>query len=83
MFVQVSLEIPDELAAQAKAQGIPVERYVQDLLQRAVPRAAPPERKRTVEEFHAWLEEFAQFSDKIPVLSDEAISREAIYENRD
>ncbi len=78
--MQVTLDIPDEVAAQAKARGIPLDAYVLGLVEQAAPK--PAQRKRTVEEFHAWLEEFTQYSDKMPLLSDEAISREAIYEDR-
>lgn len=82
--MQVTLTIPDELVAQAKARGIPVEVYLRDLLEQAAPKElGSPARNRTVEEFHAWLEEFTQYSDKMPLLSDEAISRETIYDDRD
>jgi hypothetical protein len=50
------------------------------LIEQAVPH--PGKRKRTVEEFHAWLGEFTQYSEKLPVLPDEALSREAIYDDR-
>ena len=78
--MQVTLEIPDKVAAQASAQGVPLDVYVLGLIEQAAPQ--PAKRKRTVEEFHAWLEEFTQYSDKLPLLSDEAISREAIYDDR-
>jgi hypothetical protein len=78
--MQVTLTIPDELAAQAKDRGVPLDVYVLGLIGQASPQ--PAKRKRTVEEFHAWLEEFTQYSAKMPLLSDEAISRQAIYEDR-
>jgi len=78
--MQVTLSIPDEVAAQARDRGVPVDEYVLGLVQQAVPH--PAERKRTVEEFHAWLEEFTQYSDKMPALSDNALSRETIYDDR-
>ena len=84
MQVQVTLTIPNELAAQANARGVPLEVYVQDLIDQATPKAPDSStRRRTVGEFHAWLEEFTQYSGKMPLLSDEAISREVIYEDRD
>ena len=78
--MQVTLTIPDELAAQAKDRGIPLDVYVLGLIEQAAPQ--PHKRKRTAEEFHAWLGEFTQYTEKMPLLSDEAISREAIYEDR-
>lgn len=78
--MQVTLTIPDDLAAQAKERGIPLDAYVLGLIEQAAP--SPLKRERTVEEFHAWLEEFTQYSAKMPLLSGEAISRGAIYEDR-
>ena len=78
--MQVTLTIPDEVAAQARERGVPLDAYVLGLIEQAVPH--PAKQKRTVEEFHAWLKEFTQYSGKMPVLPDEALSREAIYEDR-
>ncbi len=78
--MQVTLTIPDEVAAQARDRGVPLDEYVLGLIEQAVPH--PAKRKRTVEEFHAWLEEYTQYSEKMPVLPDEALSREAIYDDR-
>jgi post-segregation antitoxin (ccd killing protein) len=78
--VQVTLTIPDEVAAQARDRGVPLDEYVLGLIEQAVPHSV--KRKRTLEEFHAWLEEFTQYSEKMPVLPNEALSREAIYDDR-
>jgi post-segregation antitoxin (ccd killing protein) len=78
--MEISVKIPDELIAQAKARGLRVEAYIEELLARqleAQPQAAP--RARTPEEIRAWLDSLAQFSDKIPPLP-ETISREWIYQ---
>ncbi len=78
--MEISVKIPDELIAQAKARGLRVEAYVEELLARqleARPQAAP--QARTPEEIRAWLDSLAQFSDKIPPLP-ETISREWIYQ---
>ncbi len=78
--MEISVKIPDELIAQAKARGLRVEAYVEELLARqleARPQEAP--RARTPEEIRAWLDSLAQFSDKIPPLP-ETISREWIYQ---
>jgi hypothetical protein len=79
----VTVNIPDELAAQAKARGLSLEDYVQQILTQQlavrVSEARPP---RTAEEIRAWLDSLAQFSDKIPALPD-TISREWIYQDHD
>jgi hypothetical protein len=38
---------------------------------------------RTREQFHAWLDQFTAYSDKIPQLPDETFSREMIYREQD
>jgi len=75
----VTVNIPDELAVQAKARGLSLEAYVQEILAQQLathPLEARP--SRTLEEIRAWLDSLAQFSDKIPTLP-ETISREWIY----
>jgi hypothetical protein len=78
----VTVNIPDELAAQAKARGLSLEAYVQEIL---VQQLAPPQQTqqpRTQEEIRVWLDSLAQFSDKIPPLP-ETISREWLYQDHD
>jgi hypothetical protein len=43
--------------------------------------AAPARPNRTREHFHAWLDQFASYSDKIPSMPGETFSREMIYED--
>ena len=84
--MQVTVDIPDEVAAQAKVRGVAVEAYVQSLLkQAALPLLVEPcERPRhTPEETRAWLDELAQFSDEIPPMPGETFSREMIYQDHD
>lgn len=79
MVLNLRINVPEELASRAKARGISVEAYIQEILERQV--AAPPGwRGRTVEDINAWLESLAQFSDKIPPLP-EVISREWLYQD--
>ncbi|HLJ26535.1 MAG TPA: hypothetical protein VKY85_07480 [Candidatus Angelobacter sp.] len=79
----VTVNIPDELAAQAKARGLSLEAYVQEILARQL-AAHPVEtpQSRTPEQIRAWLDSLAQFSDRIPPLP-ETISREWIYQDHD
>jgi hypothetical protein len=79
--MEITVKIPDELVAQAKARGLRVEVYIEELLAqqlRARPSGSQPQ-PRSPEEIRAWLDALAQFSDKIPPLP-EATSREWIYQ---
>jgi hypothetical protein len=79
----VTVNIPDELAAQAKARGLSPEAYVQEILVRQFAvRASEPRQPRTTDEIRAWLDSLAQFSDKIPALPG-TISRAWIFQNHD
>lgn len=79
----VTVNIPDEIAAQAKARGLSPESYVQEILaQQLTIQATETKRPRTQEEIRAWLDSLAQFSDKIPPLP-ETISRDWIYQDHD
>ncbi len=81
--MKVTLKIPDEIAALAKARGLPVEAYIEEILARQLgPQPAGNGQQRTRVEIRAWLDSLAQFSDKIPPLP-ETISREWIYQEHD
>lgn len=82
--MQVTVNIPDEIAAQARLRGQSPESFVSGLVGDAVrsaPAARPPaEPKMTMEEF---LRVMAANSDKIPQLPDEAFTRESFYQDHD
>jgi hypothetical protein len=80
--MQITVDIPDQVAAKAAALGISVEDYVNELLTResAGPRAG---RAWTREESRAWLGRLAHFSNRIPQLPDEAFTRESFYQDHD
>ncbi len=78
--MEITVKVPDELAAQAKARGLQVEAYVEELLaQQLGAQPSIARRPRTPEEIRLWLDSLSQFSDKIPPLP-ETISREWIYQ---
>ncbi|MFZ0792970.1 MAG: hypothetical protein WAM65_04305 [Candidatus Korobacteraceae bacterium] len=79
--MEITVHIPDELAAEAEARGLRPEAYVEQLLARQV-TPQPVSKLRTADEIRAWLDSLAQFSDKIPPLP-ESISREWIYQDHD
>ena len=79
----MKVNVPDELVSQARARGMPLETYVEQLLaHQAAPVSAEVRRLRTPEQIRAWLDSLAQFSDKIPPLP-ETLSREWIYQDHD
>ena len=82
--MQVTLTIPDHVAARAAALGIPVETYVQNCLTHIAPKpSGMAARAMTDEEIQAWFKELKQFSDKIPPMPGETFSREMIYQDHD
>jgi hypothetical protein len=96
--MEIRVNIPEELAAQARARGVPVKDYVEELLAKQVVYVVMTKlvedrevensdhsegrQARTPEQIRAWLDALAQFSDKIPPLP-EAISREWIYQEHE
>lgn len=81
MVVNLRIKAPDELALRAKARGISVEAYVEEILKQQFAINAEP-RHRTPEEIRSWADSLAQFSEKIPPLP-EVISREWLYQDHD
>ena len=83
MSIQIELnpEIEAELKTRAEKDGVPLSQYVQRILEQLVPvlpresTLAPEERARA---FQDWAENFP-YRRSTP-LSDDAISREAIYQ---
>ncbi|NJM71275.1 MAG: hypothetical protein HC862_14185 [Scytonema sp. RU_4_4] len=80
-------EIEAQLIAQAAAKGIPVEQYLQSWIETnlVTETAQPFHQTETPEE---WVELLEAFTNNpalanVPPLSDEAISRESIYRERE
>lgn len=81
--MKVTIKIPAELADRARAQGLKLENYVENLLAQQAAAPVPNAQKfRTPKDIRAWLDSLAQFSDKIPPLP-ETISREWIYQEHE
>jgi hypothetical protein len=68
--MEISVKIPEQLAAQAGARGLKLEVYVQEILARQAATREGTSQPRTPEEIRAWLDSLAQFSDKIPPLPE-------------
>jgi hypothetical protein len=81
--MQVTVNIPDELAAQVQSRGLTPQSYVEHLLAEQVSQKMAASPQLSLEEFDASLDELAQYSDKIPFLPDSALSRESFYQDHD
>jgi hypothetical protein len=78
--MEITLKIPDEIAALARARGLKLEVYIQEVLAQQLGNPPGTHQPRTPGEIRAWLDSLAQFSNKIPPLP-ETISREWIYQD--
>jgi hypothetical protein len=85
MTIQVELnpEVEARLAAEARAQGVPLEKAAENLLQEALASRNSPSGNLTVQEFHIMLDAMAEGSEKLPKLATESFTRESFYEDRD
>ena len=66
----------------AEARGLDLPTYAAQVLRNATAHVGMAPR-RTREQFHAWLEEFTQFSDRIPARPGETFGRDMIYQDHD
>lgn len=77
-------EVEERIVAEAKARGLSVEDYIQQELESKLGTPAPSE-ALPYEEWLRLFDEWVHSHDyiKAPPLSDEAISRESIYRERE
>lgn len=84
MTVTLKPDLEEELTARAQAEGLTTEEFVNRELERLLANSdsrtnlSPAERVRR---WHEWLDSHANVT--APPLSDEAISREGIYRERE
>jgi hypothetical protein len=82
--MQITVTIPDEIVAQVRARGLAPESYVESLIDNAAHVAtAKPKPFRSDSEMQAFFREMAANSEKLPQLSDEALTRESFYQDHD
>ena len=81
----VKIELPPDieasLSAQAQAHGMALPEYVEDVLRRQVSQSPKSSSLTPAERASAWIEGSKRFPHTHP-LSDEAISRESMYDTR-
>jgi hypothetical protein len=82
LTLQLDPEMKRTLTKQARLQGLSVERYIQEILERQL-ALQTSDNKLAEEEFEAVLDAMTVFSDKIPVLPLGAFRRDEIYRDHD
>jgi hypothetical protein len=75
-------ELEARFAAQARALGLPLDAYVQSLLEQQA-EVGRSEQTINLEQFEAELDALAQGSVKLPYLPPEALTRAGIYKDHD
>ena len=80
--VDIRPEVQAELARQAAAHGRAVEAYAASLLEGAIRLPSGADRL-SQDRLENTLREMAEFSYKVPVLPDEAFTRESLYRDHD
>jgi hypothetical protein len=78
---KVNPEVQRELSRQAGAHGVNIGAYAANLLEEAV--QAPVSKTLSRHQLEKTLQELAQFSHQIPLLPDNAFSRESLYRDHD
>ncbi|MGA7294921.1 MAG: hypothetical protein WBW53_16050 [Terriglobales bacterium] len=84
MTIQVELnaEIEAQLVAEARVQGISLEKVAERLLQEALASRSVPQGNLILEGFHATLHALSAGSEGLPNLPTESFTRQSFYEDR-
>ncbi|HWB86430.1 MAG TPA: hypothetical protein VG675_19970 [Bryobacteraceae bacterium] len=80
--INIKPEAEAELTRQATAHGVQPEDYAAALLEEAV-HTSVSAKTLTEDQLDHTLRELARFSHKIPLLPDEAFTREGLYRDHD
>lgn len=78
--MQIKVEISEELVALAKNRGVPVETYIQSLLQPGGMEKGRP--TRTTVQIEDFFREMAKGSEQLPKLPTESFTRSSFYGDR-
>ena len=82
IIVDITPETQVELSRQAAAHGVDIVTYAARLLETAA-HVPPGAKTLNQNQLDKTLQDLAQFSHKIPLLPDEAFSRESLYQDHD
>jgi hypothetical protein len=82
--MQITVTIPDDFAAHVRARGLTPEGYVEGLIaEQAVSSPVAADSANRLADLEVFFAEMAANSDKIPILPDEALTRESFYQDHD
>lgn len=83
MTVRIELkpDVEASLAAQAEARGLPLEDYLQRVIEDRA--GLDPEAPQSLEQLEAALDKLAEMGKDLPPLSEYSLTRESIYEDHD
>lgn len=81
--INIGPEAEAELTRQAAAHGVQREDYAASLLEEAIHHLDASAKMLTTDQLDRMLCEVTQYSHKIPLLPDEALTREALYRDHD
>ena len=79
--LELNPEVEARLAARARAKGIPLDAYLQSVIEQIAEDEGTP--RASLEEFKATLETLAEEAEDLPALPSVAFSRESIYRDHD
>jgi hypothetical protein len=79
---ELSPEMEASLIAEARAQGLPLEKVAEQLLQEALKERSPVRNQLSVQDFHRMLSAMREGSEELPDLPTASFSRETFYEDR-
>lgn len=81
--MRVTVTIPDQIVIEAQARGLPVEVYVQNLVEEAGRKSLSSSHSpRAPEQIEAFFEAMAEGSRRLPALPTESFTRESFYQDR-
>lgn len=81
IHVELNPETEEQLVAEARAQGMPLEKMAERLLREALASRSLPQGNLSVDEFHLMLKSLAAGSEELPNLPTESFTRESFYED--
>ena len=81
IHVELNPEMAAQLAAEASAQGLPLEKVAERLLQEALASRSLLQETLSVDKFHAMLKSLASGSEALPNLPTQTFTRESFYED--
>jgi hypothetical protein len=80
--VEITTEAAARLTAEAHAQGVSLEKVVEQLLQEALAFRSTLQHTLSVAEFHAMLNALAEGAEQLPSIPTENFTRDSFYEGR-